>query len=74
MTLNVGQVVVELAQVVVPLVVHHWENGAAGQLWQILQGGKKNVIIIIKNTKMLGENVTVNHIPQMIFMSVDKMC
>lgn len=40
MTLNVGQVVVELAQVVVPLVVHHWEDGAAGQLWQILQGGK----------------------------------
>lgn len=40
MALNVGQVVVELAQVVVPLVVHHWEDGAAGQLWQILQGGK----------------------------------
>lgn len=40
-TLNVGQVVVELAQVVVPLVVHHREDGAAGQLWQILQGEKK---------------------------------
>lgn len=35
--LDVREVVVELAQVVVvPLSVHSWKDAAAGQLWQIL--------------------------------------
>lgn len=36
--LDVGEVVVELAEVVVPLTVHSWKDAAAGQLWQILDG------------------------------------
>lgn len=36
--------IVELAQVVVvPLIVHSWKDAAAGQLWQILDGGKNKV-------------------------------
>lgn len=39
--LDVGQVVVELAQVVVvPFIVQNWKNAAAGQLRQILDGDK----------------------------------
>lgn len=41
--LDVGEVIVELAQVVVvSLVVHCWEDAAAGQLWQILDGEDAN--------------------------------
>lgn len=39
-TLDVREVVVELAQVVVPLVVHSGEDAAAGQLGEILGGTK----------------------------------
>ncbi len=37
--------IVELAQVVVVSpVVHSWKDAAAGQLWQILHGEKKNKV------------------------------
>lgn len=39
--LDVRQVIVELAQVVVVLlIVQSWKDAAAGQLWQILQSEK----------------------------------
>lgn len=37
--------IVELAQVVVPLIVHSWKDAAAGQLWQILDGDIKKKIV-----------------------------
>lgn len=56
LSLDVGQVIVELAQVVVVLlVVQGWEDAAAGELWQILETQKSG------NVRQFHKRITLLH-------------